>query len=71
MLDAGGRKIKYHAFVLIMGHSRTEINKKFQEDGVGMRDNKPFQEYEIPEMGVVQIMKNYAVVGKSYNTRNV
>ena len=54
-----------------MGMTPDEINQKFQEYGIGMRDNKPFQEYEIPEMDVVQILKNYAVVGKKIITQEM
>ena len=52
-----------------MGMTPDEINQKFQEYGIGIRDNKPFQEYQIPEMDVVQILKNYAVVGKKIITQ--
>lgn len=48
-----------------------EINKNFQEYGVGTKDEKPFQEYKVPQIDVIHILENPTVVGKEIITKEM
>lgn len=54
-----------------MGMTPDEINGKFQEYSLGVEDGKVFQEYEVPEIDVLQILQNPAVVGKGIITKEM
>ena len=53
-----------------MGMTPDEINKKFQEYGVGIKDGKVFQEY-VPKIDVIHILESPAVVGKEIITKEM
>ena len=54
-----------------MGMTLNEINKKFQECGVGTKGGKPFQEYKVPQIVVIHILESSAVVGKEVITKEM
>lgn len=54
-----------------LGMSPDEINEEFQEYGLGVKDGKVFQEYDVPEIDVIQILQSPAVIGKGIITKEM